>query len=58
MGLYKTSTMLDLVERRPMEVQYLFGKPLEYADKLGVPVPHLETMVAQIRAFQRFHNLF
>lgn len=58
MGPYRTSTMIDFVERRPMEVQYLFRKPVEKAAELGVPVPCLETLVTQIEAFQRFHNLF
>lgn len=58
MGPYRTSTMIDFVERRPMEVQYLFKKPVERAAELGVPVPHLETIVTQIEAMQRFHNLF
>jgi len=58
MGPYKTSTMLDLKARRPMEVEYLFNKPLQRANRLGVPVPHLETVVAQIRAFQRMYKLF
>jgi ketopantoate reductase len=50
--------MIDLTERRSMEVQYLFGKPVERAHELGVPIPHLETLVAQIGAFQRFYGLF
>ena len=44
--------------RNPMEVKYLFEKPIERARELGVPVPHLETLVAQISALQRFYNLF
>jgi 2-dehydropantoate 2-reductase len=56
MGPYRTSTMLDFVEKRPMEVKYLFSKPVERAKKLGVPVPHLETIVAQIEAFERFRE--
>jgi 2-dehydropantoate 2-reductase len=56
MGPYRTSTMLDFVENRPMEVKYLFSKPIERANKLGVPVPHLETLVAQIEALQRFRE--
>jgi 2-dehydropantoate 2-reductase len=58
MGPYKTSTMLDLTQRKPMEVQYMFTKPVERARKLNVPVPHLETLVAQIEAMQRMYNLF
>jgi ketopantoate reductase len=50
--------MIDLTERRSMEVQYLFGKPVERAHALGIPVPHLETLVAQIGAFQRLYGLF
>jgi 2-dehydropantoate 2-reductase len=58
MGPYRPSTMIDLVERNPMEVKYLFRKPVDRATDLGVPVPHLETLVAQIEAFQRFYKLF
>jgi ketopantoate reductase len=58
MGGYKTSTTNDFLERRPMEVKYLFRKPVERALELGVPAPHLETLVAQIGAFQRMYNLF
>jgi 2-dehydropantoate 2-reductase len=57
MGPYKTSTMLDLVERRPMEVQFLFRKPLERADRLGIQAPHLETLVALIEAYQKMYGL-
>lgn len=53
MGAYRTSTMIDFVEGRPLEVDYLFAKPVERAQSLGVPVPHLETIVAQIQALQR-----
>ena len=58
MGPYRTSTMIDLVQRNPMEVQHIFQKPVEKANGLGIPVPHLETLVAQIRAFQSFYKLF
>lgn len=57
MGCYKTSTMLDLVERRPMEVRFLFRKPLERAASLNVKAPHLETMVALIEAYQSMYGL-
>jgi 2-dehydropantoate 2-reductase len=56
MGPYRTSTMLDFVENRPMEVRYLFTKPLERAHSLGIPVPRLETLVAQIEALERFRE--
>jgi 2-dehydropantoate 2-reductase len=57
-GAYRTSTMVDLMERRPMEVKYLFRKAIDRADELGVPVPHLETVVLQIEGFQRMYGLY
>lgn len=57
MGPYKTSTMLDLINRRPMEVYYMFREPINRADKLGVPVPHLRTIVSMIEAYQRKFGL-
>jgi 2-dehydropantoate 2-reductase len=56
MGPYRTSTMLDFVEGRPMEVKYLFTKPVERAHSLGISVPRLETLVAQIEALERFRE--
>jgi len=58
MGEYKPSTMLDLHARKPMEVKYLFKTALNRATDLGVPVPHLETLVSQIEAFQRYYKLY
>lgn len=57
MGPYKTSTYLDLINRRPMEVKYLFRKAIDRADRLGVPVPTLNTIVTMIEAIQRFNKL-
>eukprot|EP00527_Entomoneis_sp_CCMP2396_P008927 CAMPEP_0198144318 /NCGR_PEP_ID=MMETSP1443-20131203/14437_1 /TAXON_ID=186043 /ORGANISM="Entomoneis sp., Strain CCMP2396" /LENGTH=424 /DNA_ID=CAMNT_0043807687 /DNA_START=212 /DNA_END=1486 /DNA_ORIENTATION=- len=57
MGPYKTSTMLDLTNRRAMEVRYMFREPVKRAEKLGVPVPHLQTLVAMIEAYQRKYGL-
>lgn len=58
MGAYRTSTMIDLTEKKAMEVKYLFRKPIERAEILGVPMPRLETLVAQIEYFQRINNLY
>jgi 2-dehydropantoate 2-reductase len=58
MGPYKTSTFLDFVHRRPMEVKYLFREPLDRATKYKVPAPHLSTIVRQVEAFQRLYKLY
>ncbi|GKY95972.1 hypothetical protein MPSEU_000557700 [Mayamaea pseudoterrestris] len=55
---YKTSTMLDLTFRKPMEVRFLFETPLERAKELGVAAPCLETIVAQIEGFQSMYGLY
>jgi ketopantoate reductase len=41
-----------------MEVKYLFRAPVERALELGIPAPHLETLVAHIGALQRMYNLY
>jgi ketopantoate reductase len=58
MGPYKTSTMLDLVNRKPMEVKYLFRKAVDRANDLNVSTPILDTLVTQIEFLQRIHNLY
>ena len=58
MGPYRPSTMLDFLQRRPMEVRYLFREPLDRARALGVPTPHLETVVRLVEAQQRRYDLY
>ena len=58
MGPYKTSTMLDLTNRRPMEVKYVFRKAIDRANELSVRAPTLECIVTQIEAFQRQYDLY
>jgi len=53
MGAYKTSSTIDFVEGRPLEIHNLITKPVERARLLGMPVPHLETLVTQIESVQR-----
>jgi len=58
MGSYKTSTMLDWIHKRPMEVKYLFRVPLDIAKKHNLSVPYLETIILQLEALQRMYNLY
>lgn len=58
MGSYRPSTMIDLLERRPMEVEYLFRQPLQRAQAMGVDTPHLFTIVTIIEALQRKYDLY
>jgi 2-dehydropantoate 2-reductase len=50
MGGYRPSTMIDFVEGRPMEVEAIFGAPLERARLLGVETPYMALLTAQMRA--------
>ena len=53
MGAYKTSTMLDMTNRRAMEVRYLFREPVKRAERLGMSVPQLQSTVVIMEAFQQ-----
>lgn len=57
MGDYKPSTMVDLVEQRKMEVEYLFEKPLHTAHELAGEFPHLESLVTMVTAQARLAGL-
>ncbi len=46
---YRTSMKIDFDERRPMEVEAIFGNPLRAAKKAGAKSPILETMYAQLK---------
>jgi 2-dehydropantoate 2-reductase len=45
---YKPSTMLDWLAGRPLELEPIWGEPLRRARRLGVPVPELERLHAEI----------
>lgn len=51
-GDHKTSMLQDLESGRPMEIDAVVGSVVELAGRLGVPVPHLETMYACVRALE------
>ena len=44
MGPYRTSMQIDRQERRPMEIEAIFGQPLQVAQRAGVPTPHLQML--------------
>ncbi|MEK7413207.1 MAG: 2-dehydropantoate 2-reductase [Planctomycetota bacterium] len=50
MGDYQTSTLLDWRARLPLEIDAMFHEPLRRAHRLGVTVPALERMVAELPA--------
>ncbi|HXJ47981.1 MAG TPA: 2-dehydropantoate 2-reductase [Candidatus Acidoferrum sp.] len=48
-GDHKTSMLQDLESGRPMEIDAITGSVVELAGRLGVPVPHLETIYAAVK---------
>jgi 2-dehydropantoate 2-reductase len=48
-GEHKTSMLQDLEAGRPMEIDAITGSVVELAGRLGVPVPHLETIYASVK---------
>lgn len=48
MGPYRTSSMIDFVEGREVEVGPIWKEPLRRAKEAGVSMPHLEKLVARI----------
>jgi 2-dehydropantoate 2-reductase len=46
---YRTSMKIDFDERRPMEVEAIFGNPLRAAQNAGSTSPLLETLYAQLK---------
>lgn len=48
MGPYRTSSMIDFVERREVEVGPIWREPLRRALAAGLPMPHLTRLVERI----------
>lgn len=46
---YRTSMKIDFDERRPMEVEAIFGNPLRTAQKAGAKSPLLEALYRQLK---------
>jgi 2-dehydropantoate 2-reductase len=50
MGPYRTSSMIDFVEGREVEVGPIWREPLRRAKAAGVPMPHLENLLRRIES--------
>src|ERR1700686_1454646 len=48
-GGHKTSMLQDLDSGRPLEIDAITGAVVELGARLGVPVPHLETIYASVQ---------
>lgn len=48
MGIFYPSTSIDFLDKKPIEFEYLFMKPLQIAKELNVSTPFLEEVVGEI----------
>ena len=55
---HKPSILQDLEGGRPMEIDAIYGVPLEFARMHGVPTPTLDLLVAMVRARARQAGLY
>lgn len=56
MGDYKASTLLDFELNRPLELKSMFLKPLNEANKIGVPVPRLTALCSVLVELDKIRN--
>ena len=49
MGAYRTSSMIDFVEGREVELGPIWEEPIRRAREIGVPMPGVETLLDLIR---------
>lgn len=50
---YKPSMKLDYDNFRPMEIEYLYSRPLAMARAVGFPMPRLEMLEAELRFMEK-----
>ena len=50
---YSPSMKLDFDNRRPMEIDYLYTRPLRIAREAGFPMPRLEMLEAELRFLEQ-----
>ena len=50
MGPYRTSSMIDFVEGREVEIDGIWREPLRRAKEIGVPMPRLEKLLGEIES--------
>ncbi|EKF74956.1 2-dehydropantoate 2-reductase [Alcanivorax hongdengensis A-11-3] len=53
MGAYKNSMALDYLHGRPIELDAILGNAVAIAERLAVPVPHLNTVLTALRIRQQ-----
>jgi 2-dehydropantoate 2-reductase len=53
MGAYRPSSLIDYLDGRPVEVEAIWGEPLRRGQALGLEMPELSKLYAEIQAVVR-----
>lgn len=56
MGSYRTSTKIDFDQRRSLEVEAIFGKPLRAAQQAGLDTPQLAMLYRQLKFLDTYYS--
>lgn len=48
-GTYRSSTVIDFLAGRPLEIEVIWGEPLRRGTEAGVSMPHLATLCALLK---------
>ena len=51
-GDNKSSLCVDILNRRPTEVDFIYGTVIAYAREAGIPVPTLETLASLVKGIE------
>ncbi|HOP40034.1 MAG TPA: putative 2-dehydropantoate 2-reductase [Geobacteraceae bacterium] len=52
MGQYKPSMMIDRIQGRPMEIEAIFGIPLQFAEEKRIQMPRVRQIYALLRLIE------
>ena len=55
-GDNKSSLCLDVLAKRPSEVEFIYGKPLELADQAGLAVPTLRALYGLVKGVETHYT--
>jgi ketopantoate reductase len=58
MGKYLTSTVSDMRQGRPMEIEFMFAEPVQRAQKLGIKAPMMTGVLEKLLMRQRGATVF
>lgn len=53
---YSPSMKLDFEQFRPMEIEYLYHRPVAMGEAAGMPMPRLKMLAAQLELIEKHHQ--